>query len=128
MFRHPVEQPQHPKASDLLFLCQLAQLTVPGQQRPCVSFRESKGETVRQRQRSPHAEKAEGRCDRIAIQFLDTKPKPDEFRPAVFPELALVQQVGNGELERKTESGFDKAPAIKVNQDGGVGYQDLHGA
>lgn len=72
--------------------------------------------------------KPRGKCDRIAIQFLDTKPKPDEFRPAVFPELAFVQQVGNGELERKTESDFDKAPAIKVNLDGGVGYQDLHGA
>ena len=31
-------------------------------------------------------------------------------------ELAFVQQVRDGELERKPEGGFDKGPAIKVDQ------------
>ena len=64
----------------------------------------------------------------ITVQFLYTEPQFDQIRSAVFPELAFVQHVRDGERERETEGGLDKDPAIQVNQDGGVGHEDLHDA
>ena len=103
VLEHLVEQPCYAVASDPVFLRKLAPFPVSRAQRPRVCLREGEREAVRKRQRPPPAEAVPGKRDTLAIQLLGAKPRPDEFRSAVFPALALVQQIGNRELERRVD-------------------------
>ena len=66
--------------------------------------------------------------DLIAAELCDAKPQPDEFRSAVVLEFAFIQQVGDGELEGKAKCCVDERPAVEVNQDRSVRYENLHDA
>ena len=63
----------------------------------------------------------------MTFQFLDAKPKPDKFWAAVAVELSFVQLVGDDKLEGKAESGYDKRPAAKINENGGLGRRNFRG-
>ena len=43
-------------------------------------------------------------------------------------ELAVIQQVGDSELEGKAKGRLDERPAVEVNQDRSVRYENLHAA
>ena len=43
-------------------------------------------------------------------------------------QFPFVQQVGNGELKRQAEAGFQKGAAFEIDKNGGIGDQNLHPA
>lgn len=64
----------------------------------------------------------------VAVQFFNSEAKPYQLLTALTFQFPFVQQVGNGELERQAEAGFQKGAAFEIDKNGGIGDQNLHPA
>ena len=109
LFADEIDDPEDAVAGDAFVRCQLAKVTVAGEQYPGLALGKREGEAVREREGSM----------RLAVAEREGEP--------LRGEVLAVQQVRHGEPEGEREAGLEKGSAFEVDQDRGIRDQNVHG-